>query len=163
MAPHGRGRMEANRSILLFDGVCNLCSWAVRFVIQRDPGGRVQFASLQSKTAEKLLAAHGVAPPPSAMGSGLSSGHHETRTLPRSSVILLEGGQAYSKSTAVLRVCRHLLWPWPLLYLLMVVPKPLRDGAYDFVANNRYRWFGEACLLPTLEVQGRFLDGWDDR
>lgn len=151
--------------VLLFDGVCNLCSWAVRFVIARDPEGRIQFASLQSQTAEQLLTAHGLQAWQSLTQSGFSHHSDGAMTGPLMSVILLEAGQVSTKSTAVLRVCKHLRGLWPLLYLLTAVPKRWRDGVYDYIAKHRYGWFGkrEVCLVPTPEVQGRFLDAWEDR
>ncbi len=129
-------------AILLFDGVCNLCRASVRFVLARDPAGRFRFASLQSERARRLLAPHRL--PAEAL----------------SSVVLLENGRAYTRSTAVLRVARRLRPPWPLLYATVVVPRPLRDALYDFVARHRLRWFGrrDVCSLPAPGARERFLD-----
>jgi len=130
------------QAIVLFDGVCNLCRASVRFVLARDPRGRLRFASLQSARARALLAPHGL--PPEAL----------------SSVVLLEGGRAYTRSTALLRIARRLRPPWPLLYAAIVLPRPLRDALYDFVARHRLRWFGrrEVCSLPEPAARERFLD-----
>jgi predicted DCC family thiol-disulfide oxidoreductase YuxK len=124
--------------VVLFDGVCNLCNGAVRFILARDPAGRFRFASLQSEAARRLLR---------------DDGRAET-------IVLLEAGKTYTKSTAALRIARGLRFPWPLLYALVAVPRPLRDLVYDWVARHRYRWFGkrETCLLPTPEVRGRFVE-----
>jgi len=126
--------------VLLFDGVCTLCNGFVRFVIERDPAGRFQFAPLQSAAAARLL---GVARPP----------------LP-DSLVLLEEGRLFTRSTAALRVARGLRFPWPLVYAFVVVPRPVRDWVYDAVARNRYRWFGrrDVCMVPTPELRSRFLN-----
>lgn len=134
---------ERARGIILFDGVCNLCAWAVRFIIARDPAGRFRLASLQSAAGRSLLARYGVDAPPEP-----------------ESVILIEGGQIYMRSDAALRIARGLRAPWPLAWAAIIMPRPLRDLGYDFVARNRYRWFGrqEACWLPTPALRARFLD-----
>jgi predicted DCC family thiol-disulfide oxidoreductase YuxK len=126
--------------VLLFDGVCTLCNGFVRFVIERDPPGRFQFAPLQSEAASRLL---GAAPQP----------------LP-DSLVLVEDGRLFTRSTAALRVARGLRFPWPLAYVFVAVPRPLRDWVYDAVARNRYRWFGrrDVCMVPTPELQSRFLN-----
>ena len=126
--------------MLLFDGVCTLCNGFVRFVIARDPAGRFQFAPLQSDAARRVL---GAAPQP----------------LP-DSLVLVENGRLFTRSTAALRVARGLRFPWPLAYVFVAVPRPVRDYLYDAVARNRYRWFGrrESCMVPTPELRARFLD-----
>ncbi|UOQ52644.1 thiol-disulfide oxidoreductase DCC family protein [Hymenobacter cellulosivorans] len=128
---------------ILFDGVCNLCNGFVQFVIQRDAPGHFRFASLQSAAGQALLAEHGLR---------LGPAGPET-------VMLVERGRIFTHSTAVLRIARQLGGPWALLYAFIVVPKPLRDAAYRFVARHRYQWFGqrEACMLPTPELRQRFL------
>lgn len=131
-----------NQPVILFDGVCNLCAWSVQFIIRRDPRGRFRFAALQSPAGRRLLAERG------ADMRGLDS------------VVLVEGSRWYARSDAALRIARHLRGGWPLLALLRVVPRPLRDWAYDVIARNRYRWFGrqEACMLPTPALRERFLE-----
>jgi predicted DCC family thiol-disulfide oxidoreductase YuxK len=127
---------------LLFDGVCNLCSGSVQFILKRDRQGHFRFASLQSEVGKRLMTEHGLDP------DALSS------------VVLIEEGRAYQESTAALRIARHLPGAWKLLRVLSVIPRPLRDAAYRLIARNRYRWFGktEACWLPTPELRARFLD-----
>jgi len=129
--------------VLLFDGVCNFCHASVRFVIARDPRGAFRFASLQSAAGKAILERHRI--PPGDV----------------SSVVLVERGRVYRRSTAALRVARRLRAPWPLLYALVVVPRFLRDAAYAFLARHRYRWFGrkESCPLPDPGLRDRFLDG----
>lgn len=131
-------------AILLFDGVCNLCNGLVQFIIRRDPHGQFRFAALQSATGQELLAAYHLPP---------------VATTAPDSVVLLEGGQAYLRSAAVLRVVRRLGWPWRLLALGELVPRRWRDALYRFIAQHRYQWFGRqaACLMPTPELKERFL------
>jgi len=127
--------------VVLFDGVCNLCNGSVQFIIAHDPHANFRFAALQSDAAQRLLRESGARGP-----------------LP-DSVILVAQGQVYTRSSAALRIVRRLAFPWPLLYAFIVVPSPLRDIAYDFIARNRYKWFGkrESCMLPTPELRTRFL------
>jgi predicted DCC family thiol-disulfide oxidoreductase YuxK len=134
--------MEAPANpIVLFDGVCNLCSGSVQFLIRHDPGARFRFASLQSPAGERLRDELGI----------------DRQAV--DSVILVEEGRWYKESEAALRIARGLGGPWKALGILRLIPRPLRDGLYRLIARNRYRWFGktEACWLPTPELRGRFL------
>ena len=135
--------LSAEHPVLLFDGVCNLCEWSVRFVIERDPEAKFRFAPLQSAVAEELLAACG----------------YEGEQL--DSVVLVDDGEWYAKSDAVIRATRYLGLPYSALRLSGVLPTRLRDRCYDFVAERRYRWFGkrDRCLMPTPERERRFLAG----
>ncbi|HEX3595387.1 MAG TPA: thiol-disulfide oxidoreductase DCC family protein [Polyangiaceae bacterium] len=128
-------------SVVLFDGVCNVCNAAVNFIIDRDPDGRFKFASLQSPEGQALAAPHGI------------------DTLEPSTMALIEDGKAYTRSTAALRIAKRLKAPWPLAYAALFIPRAIRDAAYGYFAANRYRWFGktEACRVPTPEIRGRFL------
>ena len=127
--------------VVLFDGVCNFCEGSVRFIIDRDPQGRFRFASLQSQIGEKMLRNHGKDP--------------EEMT----SIVLLQEGKSYTKSSAALRIARHLRFPWPLFWGFMIVPPFLRNMVYDLIARNRYKWFGkkEECMIPTPEIREKFL------
>jgi predicted DCC family thiol-disulfide oxidoreductase YuxK len=127
--------------VLLFDGVCNLCNGFINFIIDHDPEGYFKFAPLQSEVAAEKLADVGLT--------------NETLD----SVVMIEDGRCYRRSTAALMVSRRLGGVWAWLYVFMVVPRPLRDLVYDWVATNRYRWFGkrESCRMPTPELQARFL------
>ncbi|OMD70470.1 thiol-disulfide oxidoreductase DCC [Paenibacillus odorifer] len=129
------------KSIVLIDGVCHLCQGVVRFIIPRDPEAKFLFAPLQNEIAAKLM-----------KESGLQPGQLNT-------VILLENGVYYTESAAVLRIARKLRFPWPAAYVFILVPRPLRNALYRYVAKNRYRWFGrdEQCMLPTPEITRRFL------
>lgn len=135
-------RGDSEHPVLLFDGVCNLCNGAVRFVIRRDRAARFRFAALQSRSGQALLRRFAL---PQA----------ELETL-----VLVEGTRAFTRSAAALRAARRLDGAWPLLYALMVIPRPVRDAVYDFVARRRYRWFGrrDECMVPTPELRARFLD-----
>ena len=119
-----------------------MCNGTVRFIIARDPEARFRFAPLQSETGRRLLAESG------AGDSGPDS------------IILIQNGQAYTRSAAALRIVRQLRFPWPLLYALILVPPFLRDKGYDLIARNRYRWFGkrDVCMTPTPELRSRFLE-----
>jgi len=129
--------------VVLFDGLCHLCSGVVQFAIARDPRARLRFAPLQSSAAERLLEGS----PPRA------------EPIP-DTFVLIEDGRLYLRSAAALRLVRHLAMPWPLLTALVIVPRPLRDWAYDAVARRRHRWFGtrSTCFVSTPEIQDRFLD-----
>ena len=124
--------------VILFDGVCNLCTGSVRFVIARDSRKRFRFASLQSPIAERLLG----------------------RRTDLDSVLLLQDGQVYRKSTAALKIMRQLDGLWPLLSVFLIVPRPLRDWVYDWIGNRRYRMFGRTneCWMPRPDLVDRFLN-----
>jgi predicted DCC family thiol-disulfide oxidoreductase YuxK len=127
--------------IVLFDGVCNFCSSVVRFAISRDPDGIFRFASLQSDAGQFFLNKF-----------GLSTDDFD-------SFVLIEGDRFFLRSTAVLRLCKKLKGLWPLVYLLIIIPTPIRDFIYNIVARNRYRWFGKKkeCFIPSADIRNRFL------
>lgn len=132
--------MDNARPIVLFDGVCNLCNGAVNFLIDRDPEAHLRFAALQSEAGLALLA-----------DTGLKDN--------LDTFVLVEGARVSERSTAALRVLRYLPWYWQPLRAFWLVPRPLRDAVYRWVARNRYRWFGkkEACRMPTAALKSRFL------
>jgi predicted DCC family thiol-disulfide oxidoreductase YuxK len=136
--------MGTQPPLLLFDGVCNLCNGFVTFVIDRDPAAVFRFASLQSQAGQAALLAHGRSVP---------SGDPET-------IILVEDGRVYERSTAVLRAARRLKGPFKLLYAFVFVPRALRDAVYGWIARHRYGWFGrsDSCRVPTPALRARFLD-----
>ena len=129
--------------VVLFDGVCNLCEGFVQFVIRNDPEAVFRFAPLQSEVGQALLADCGWE-------------DHEL-----DGVVLVEDDACYRKSDAVLRVARRIGWPYRLLWATRFIPRVFRDLVYDGVAASRYRIFGqkEACLVPTPDIQERFLAG----
>ena len=134
---------DAAHAIVLFDGVCNLCNGSVLFIIDRDGSAYFRFAALQSEAARRVLAGLGRTP---------RDGDPE-------SIILVEGDRMYEQSSAALRIVRRLRGAWKLLYAFVIVPRPLRDVVYRFVARHRYRWFGRTseCRVPTPELRERFL------
>ena len=127
--------------VLLFDGVCNLCNASVQWVLLRDPRGIFQFAALQSEAGQALLRRF-----------GLSTSQYDT-------VVLIDGEQLYTRSDAALEIVRRLGGAWQLLYVFKLVPRGIRNAVYNWVARNRYRWFGhrEECMLPRPEWRRRFL------
>jgi len=129
------------RGVVLFDGVCNLCNSTVSFLIKRDKNKIFRFAHLQSETARSLLEKHQLE------GKGVDS------------IVYIEKEKSYIKSTAVLKILRHLKQPYPLLYIFIIIPLFMRNAAYNLIANNRYRWFGkyDNCIVPTDELKERFL------
>ncbi len=129
------------RGIILFDGVCNFCNGSVNFIIERDRENYFQFAPLQSGIGQKLLAEHKI---------------DKTVT---DSVVLIENGEAYTRTTAVLRIARKLGGAWSLFYGFIIVPEFIRDFFYKLFAEYRYKLFGktEACMMPTPELRTKFL------
>ena len=127
-------------AVILFDGVCNLCNGAVRWVIEHDRREIFRFAALQSLAGRDALAA--------APAGGLDS------------VILVDEAGVHTQGEAVLRICRRLGFPWSLALVGRALPRPWRDALYAWVARHRYRWFGrrDACLRPTPALRARFLD-----
>ncbi|MFT3948530.1 MAG: thiol-disulfide oxidoreductase DCC family protein [Agriterribacter sp.] len=132
---------QIQNPIILFDGVCNLCNSSIQFVLKKDKKKQFYFTSLQSNAGQQLLKQY-----------RLSPGKFD-------SFILIENNKAYTRSTAALRVVKRLSGLWPLLYIFIIIPPFIRNAVYDWVARNRYKWFGksESCMLPTPELNARFL------
>jgi predicted DCC family thiol-disulfide oxidoreductase YuxK len=127
--------------LILFDGICNFCNSAVNFVIKKDKDAVIHFAPLQSPKGRLYLKQY----------------NYPVNHL--NSFLFIEENKVYTKSTAALKVCRHLKGLWPLCYGFIIVPKFIRDGIYSWVAKNRYKWFGvrQECMMPTPEVRSRFV------
>lgn len=134
--------MNASEPIILFDGVCNLCNRSVQFIIKRDRQKRFRFAALQGKSGQALLEKFGL------QADAINS------------FIMIEGERAYTRSTAALHMFKKLGGIWSLLYGLMIIPKFIRDSVYNWIARNRYKWYGrrEVCMIPSVELKDRFLD-----
>ena len=128
--------------ILLFDGVCNLCTGIVKFIIKKDKKGKFRFAALQSESGQQLLKKF-----------DLSVADFDT-------FLLISGDEYCTKSTAGLHVLKELGGLWKVLYVFIVIPVGLRDFMYDIVAKSRYRIFGrrDVCIVPTPDVKKRFLE-----
>lgn len=127
--------------VIVFDGVCLLCNRSVAFVLAHDREKKFRFTTMQSTAGSALLRAHGLDP-----ADPLS-------------FLLVDDGIAYTDSDAAIRVITGCGGAWYLLGVLRLVPRFLRDAVYRWVARNRYRWFGrrETCLMPSPELQSRFL------
>jgi predicted DCC family thiol-disulfide oxidoreductase YuxK len=136
--------MEAEPTIVLFDGRCGLCTRSVQFILKRDRDARFRFAPLESAAAARTCARIG-APVPQAVEPD--------------SIIVIADGRALDRSDAALAIAARLPFPWPIFAVFRVVPRGLRDWAYGIVARNRYRWFGrhDACMIPSPEQRARFL------
>jgi predicted DCC family thiol-disulfide oxidoreductase YuxK len=128
-------------SVIFFDGVCNLCTGSVKFVIRRDKQDYFRFAPLQSAAAQEYL---GPADPSGAAPV---------------SIVLLEKGKIYKRSAAALRIARHLGAGWNLLYGFIIIPAFIRDFVYDQIAKRRYSIWGreESCMVPSAELKAKFL------
>jgi len=134
--------MEEGKKIILFDGVCNLCNSSVQFVIKRDKKDMFRYTALQSEVGQQMIKERGI------------------DTSQVDSIILIEPGVAYyTKSDAALEIGQSFGGGWKLLAIFTWLPKPFRDAMYDFVARNRYKWFGkqESCMIPTPELKAKFL------
>jgi predicted DCC family thiol-disulfide oxidoreductase YuxK len=130
-----------NKPVILFDGVCNLCTGSVQFILKRDKEKKFLFASLQSNFGQNLLK------------------QFNLPSIKFNSFILYQDKILYTRSTAALKMFQQLKgWKWVKIF--WVVPKFIRDAVYNLIANNRYKWFGQKkeCWLPTPELRARFLD-----
>ena len=128
--------------IIFFDGICNLCTGSVQFIIKHDPKHYFRFASLQSEIGQQLLKENNL--PTEEFGS----------------FILFDQGKVYTQSTAALKVTKKLNGLWSLLSVFLIVPSFIRNGVYNWIAKNRYKWFGkkEECWIPTKELNELFVD-----
>lgn len=131
-----------NKSIILFDGDCNLCNSAVNFIIKHDKKAYFLFASLQSDAAKEILL------------------QYPSKKTTINSIILIINNIYYDKSTAALLIFRELNSCYKQIYNLIIIPKFIRDFAYNCIAKNRNKLFGKQknCRKPTLEIQNKFLD-----
>jgi predicted DCC family thiol-disulfide oxidoreductase YuxK len=129
-------------AFIVFDGLCNLCSASVQFILRHEREPHFKFAALQSAGGAALLGAIGLAP-----------GDVD-------SFVLIEDGHSHMRSDAAIRIARTLAAPWSLAAALAIIPRPIRDWAYRIIARNRYQWFGRraTCMLPSPEYRARFLE-----
>ena len=129
-------------AIVLFDGTCAFCERSLVFVAKRDTAGYFQFGASQTPEGAQILARHGITPAEVA-----------------STIILIEDGQVFMKSSAALRIARRMRWPWPLATIFLAVPRVIRDAVYMTVSRNRHRLMGNAnvCAVPPPELRGRII------
>jgi predicted DCC family thiol-disulfide oxidoreductase YuxK len=134
--------LPEDKTIIFFDGVCNFCNGSINFVIARDGKNKFLFAPLQSKTGQEFLASH------------------QLNAREFDSVIVFRDGKLFKKSAAALQITSQLGFPWAILSIFKILPVFLLDFFYDFIARNRYRFFGkkDACMIPTREVRAKFLE-----
>jgi predicted DCC family thiol-disulfide oxidoreductase YuxK len=123
--------INENQSIVLFDGVCNLCNSAVAFIIKRDKKKIFKLSPLQSSLSEEL------------------NQQFHFKQLLLNSIVLIENNKVFYKSTAALRVVKRLSGPIKFLYIFIIVPPFIRDAVYSVIAKNRYRWFGKKSCEVT--------------
>ncbi|WP_067148031.1 thiol-disulfide oxidoreductase DCC family protein [Pseudotamlana agarivorans] len=135
--------LPKHKQLILFDGVCNLCDSSVKYVIKHDKDNRFMFAALQSEIGKKIIKAYNI------------------DTEKTDSILLYspEKGISY-KSTAALKVALKLGFPRNLMGVFLIVPAFIRNAVYDFIAKNRYKWYGkkDSCMIPTPELKAKFLD-----
>ena len=127
--------------IILFDGVCNLCNSSVNFIITHDPKNKFKFAALQSDVGASLIQKYGI------------------DTSITDSIILIDNQKAFVKASAALRIAKYLNKGYPLLYGFIIIPNSIRNWVYDYIAKNRYKWYGkkDSCMIPTPELKEKFL------
>lgn len=131
-----------DKELILFDGVCNLCNSSVQYVIKHDKSDRFLFAPLQSDIGESIIKAYDI------------------DTSKTDSILLYSEDNGLAiKSTAALKIARHLGFPRNVLSVFRIVPVFIRNWVYDIVAKNRYKWYGQRdeCMIPTPELKSKFL------
>ena len=135
-------RNSRSDKIVIFDGICHLCSAAVQFIIKRDSHAKFKFVARQSDTGQRLLSRH-------------QASLKDTET-----IVLLKDQIIYTGSDAVLEIARGLDHVWKLLIVFKIIPGFIRNWVYNFIAKHRYRWFGkrDVCYTPTPELKQRFLE-----
>ncbi|MFD2238309.1 thiol-disulfide oxidoreductase DCC family protein [Aureimonas populi] len=144
MERHGvePGAREGPDGLMVFDGLCNVCSAQVQFLLRIDPRGQIRFTSIQSPYGRHLARRHGIDPDDP------------------STFLFFERGRPLQASEAVVAISRRLPRPWRWLRGLSVLPRPMRDRVYGWIARNRYRIAGRraACMVPSPEMRARFID-----
>jgi len=134
--------LPENKKIILFDGVCNLCDSTVQYIIEKDKKDVFRFVSLQSELGQQILKHIGI----------------DTKNI--DSIVLYEPGIAYHyKSSAAIEIAKELGGIFTLGTLFRIIPTSIRNILYDYVAKNRYKWYGKKndCMIPTPELKAKFL------
>ncbi len=135
-------KLEHNKQLILFDGVCNLCNSSVQFVIKRDKKDKFRYAALQSEIGQEIIE------------------KFKIDTSKTDSIILYSNNKGISyKSTAALKIASKLGFPTNILSLFLIIPAIIRNVVYDYIAKNRYKWYGKKdhCMIPTPELKSKFL------
>ena len=132
---------DVKKSVIMFDGICNLCNASVQFILKRDHKKQFLFTSLQSDAAKLLLL------------------QYKVKKNSMDSILLIEGGKLYHKSDAVIKICKHLNWPWRIFLIAQYLPESIRNKAYDLIAKRRYQWFGkkDSCTMTIHKYKNRFI------
>lgn len=133
---------KENSKVILFDGVCNLCNDSVKFIIKNDKRNIFKFAPLQGKYGIKIQNSYNI------------------NTTKINSIILVDGENTFTKSSAALRIAKDLRAPFFMFYVFIIIPVFIRNFIYDLIAKNRYKWFGKMdnCMIPTKELKSKFFD-----
>jgi predicted DCC family thiol-disulfide oxidoreductase YuxK len=136
-------KIPDNKQLILFDGVCNLCNSSVLFVIKKDTENRFLFAPLQSDIGQSIIEKYDI-----------------DTTIIDSILLYSKEKGLKTKSSAALHIAKHLGFPQKLLAVFFIIPTPIRNWVYNYIAKNRYKWYGkkEACMIPTPELKVKFLD-----
>ncbi|MCF1191772.1 thiol-disulfide oxidoreductase DCC family protein [Mangrovimonas sp. AS39] len=132
-----------HKELILFDGVCNLCDSSIQFIIKHDKHNTFLFTPLQSELSQSIIEQFGI----------------DTQKI--DSIILFRKNEGvFYKSTAALKIASKLKFPINILASFIILPKFIRDTVYDFIARNRYTWFGkkESCMIPTPELKAKFIE-----
>jgi predicted DCC family thiol-disulfide oxidoreductase YuxK len=134
--------LDGESRVVFFDNICHLCIHSVQSILKHNKDQSIQFASIQSELGSSVLSFY-----------GLPTQMYET-------MLYIEKGQLYTKSTAAIKIAKRLSFPWCLLQAGVVIPRFIRDGVYDLIARNRYKLFGkrDQCYLPDEKTLKRFLD-----
>lgn len=133
--------VTADKTVVLFDGVCNFCNATINFLIEHDPTDRFRFAAQQSDIGQQVMREHGLT------------------DLMLNTIIVFDNGKVLTESGGALRLARYMPFPWRMLSWFMIVPSFLRNWGYRLIAKNRYKMFGQAdaCRMPTPEIRAKFL------
>ena len=135
--------LPKHKKLILFDGVCNLCNASVLYIIKRDRNNVFMFAPLQSNIGQQIIQ------------------QFDLDVSKTDSILLYSESNGISiKSTTALQISKHLGFPSNLMSIFFIIPPFIRNWVYDFIAKNRYKWYGkkEQCMIPTPELKAKFLD-----